>query len=95
MSIQYKRKNYKQSYIREDEIKYFKKGEQLYQKFRARFKKKYAGKVIAIDPDSGKYIIGKNELDAAEKAQRKFPGKLLDYLRIGEEIMHKFRRIIK
>jgi hypothetical protein len=77
--------------IRENEIKYFKRGEYLYQKLRVKLEKKYIGKVMAIDPDSGKYIIGKDELDTARKAQEKFPGKPLDYFRIGEEVMHKFR----
>ena len=87
-----RRKIIKRGYIREDEVRYLKKGERLYQKLRAQLEKDHAGKILAIDPESGEYVIGFDELDAARKAQKRFPGKLLDYFRIGEEVMHKFRR---
>lgn len=86
------RKRVKQGYIREDEVRYLKKGERLYQRLRVKLEKDHAGKVLAINPESGEYVIGFDELDAARKAQKRFPGKLLDYFRIGEDVMHKFRR---
>jgi len=78
--------------IREDEAEYFDRGERLYRKLRSQLEKEHPDEVVAIDPDSGEYVIGRDELDAAKKAQEKFPGKLLDYFRIGEDVLHKFRR---
>ncbi len=79
--------------IREDEAEYFDKGERLYRKLRSQLEKQHLGKVVAIDPNSGEYVIGRDELDAAQKAKEKFPGKLLDYFRIGDDVLHKFRRL--
>jgi hypothetical protein len=79
-------------HIREDETQYLEKGKRLYMQLRPALEKEHKGKVVAIDPDSGDYIIGLDELDTARKARMKFPGKLLDYFRIGEDVMHKFRR---
>jgi hypothetical protein len=78
--------------IREDEAEYFEKGERLYRKLRSQLEKDHSGEVVAIDPNSGEYVIGRDELEAAQKAREKFPGKLLDYFRIGEDVLHKFRR---
>lgn len=71
----------------------FEKGKNIYKRLKSNFKKKYKGKIIAIEPDSGEYIIGKNELDAALKAQHKFPGKIFDFFRIGYASVHKFRHL--
>ena len=79
-------------HVREDEAEYLERGKQLYRKLRAKLGKERMGEVLTIEPESGKYVIGRNELDAARKAQKRFPGKLLDHFRIGEEVMLKFRR---
>lgn len=71
----------------------FEKGRNIYKRLKSGLEKKYKGKIIAIEPDSGGYIIGKDELDAALKAQHKFPGKIFDFFRIGYAAVHKFRRM--
>lgn len=73
-------------------ISKFEKGNRIYKRLRAAFKGKYKGKIIAIEPDSGGYVIGQNEIDAAIKAKNKFPGKIFDFFRIGYNVVHKFRR---
>ena len=83
------KKSNKQLYIREGEAKYYVKGERLYRRLQAKLEKEHLGKVIAINPDSGEYVIGQDELETAKKAQKRFPRKPLDYFRIGEKVMHK------
>ena len=70
----------------------FEKGRKIYKRLRSKLESKYKGKIIAIEPDTGEYIIGNDELDAALKAQHKFPGKIFDFFRIGYVAVHKFRR---
>jgi len=53
----------------------------------------YKGKVIAIEVESGEYIIGEDELDAALKAKNKFPGKIFNFILIGYKSVHKLRRV--
>ncbi len=73
----------------DDEI--YAKGKKIYRRLKARLEPKYKGKIIAIETESGKYLIGKDELDVALKAKEKFPGKILDFFRIGYSVVHKFR----
>ena len=49
---------------------------------------KFKGKIIAIDPDSGKYFIGDSELDAYKKAIKECPAKQFVYKRIGFDSTH-------
>ena len=49
---------------------------------------KYKGKIIAIDIDSGKYFIGDSELDAYNKAIKKYPDKKFVFKRIGFDSTH-------
>ncbi len=53
---------------------------------------KNKGKIVAIEIESGDYVIGDNELDAATKAKSKFPYKIFVFFRIGYPVMHKFKR---
>ena len=71
----------------------FNKGKNIYKRLKSKLEKKNKGNIIAIEPDSGGYVIGRDELDAALKAQHKFPGKIFDFFRIGYTAVHKFRRI--
>jgi len=70
----------------------FEKGRNIYKKLKAKLEKSSKGKIVAIEPDSGGYVIGSDELDAALKAQHEFPGKIFDFFRIGFPAVHKFRR---
>ena len=70
----------------------FEKGRKIYKKLKSKLEKHYKGMIIAIEPDSGGYVIGKDEIDAALKAQHQFPGKIFDFFRIGYAAVHKFRR---
>ena len=71
----------------------FDKGKNIYKRLKSKLGNRYRGKILAIEPDSGNYVIGKDELDAALKAQHKFPGKIYDFFRIGYAAVHKFRQM--
>ena len=49
---------------------------------------KYKGKIIAIEPDSGDYFIGDSELDAYNKAIKRYPDKQFIFKRIGFASTH-------
>lgn len=70
----------------------FDKGKKIYKRLKLKLELKHKGQFVAIEPTSGGYVIGKNELDAAIKAQHQFPGKIFGFFRIGYPAAHKFRR---
>ena len=68
------------------------RGKRIYKRLKPELEAKYKGKVIAIDVESGNYVIGEDELDAALKAKRLFPDKIFDFIRIGYPVVHKLRK---
>lgn len=41
------------------------------------------GKIVAIDPETGDYFIGKTVLEACDKGQERYPDKIFFCHRIG------------
>ena len=78
-------------YIDKDE--FVEKGKRIYKRLKPKLERDYKGKVIAIEIESGEYIIGEDELDAAIKAKNKFPDKIFDFIRIGYRAVHKLRKV--
>ena len=68
------------------------KGKNIYKRLKKRLEAHYNGRIVAIDPTSGKYVIGRDELDTALKATHLYPGKIFDFFRIGSPVVHQFRR---
>jgi len=58
---------------------------------------KHKGMVVAIDPDSGNYFLGKDTFAAIGKGKKKFPGSVFYCIRIGypgvEQVRGGFRRL--
>lgn len=77
-------------YLDKDELA--ERGKDIYKLLKPELEKKFKGKVIAIEIDSGDYVIGDDELDATVKA-KKFPDKIFTFIRIGYPAVHKFRLI--
>ncbi len=71
--------------------KSYQRGKRIFRRLERRLKARHQGKVIAIEPSTGDYVIGKNALEAALKAKERFPGKTVDFFRIGFSVVHKFR----
>ncbi|MFQ6063438.1 MAG: hypothetical protein ACE5J9_09745 [Methanosarcinales archaeon] len=70
------------------------KGKKIYNNLKSILEPKYKGKIIAIEVDSGGFVIGEDELDAALKAKELFPNKIFAFMRIGYPVVHKFRKIL-
>tara|TARA_Y100000310_G_C20672569_1_gene811127 strand:- start:1566 stop:1778 length:213 start_codon:yes stop_codon:yes gene_type:complete len=43
----------------------------------------HKGKFVVIEPDSGDYFVGESEIEAYNKAHKKFPSKQFIFKRIG------------
>ena len=73
-----------------DELQAEKAG-RIYKKLRATLEREHKGQVVAINMDSGAYVIGEDELEAARLARVRFPGKVFYFFRVGERALHKLR----
>lgn len=71
--------------------RFYKRGKMLFRKLERRLKAEHRGEVIAIEPSTGSYVLGKGALEAALKAKERFPGRPVDFFRIGFSAVHKFR----
>ena len=67
-------------------------GEKIYKRLKAQLGKRYKGQVVAIDPRTGKYLIGRDELTVALLGKKKYPGAHFSVFRIGHPAVHKFRK---
>jgi hypothetical protein len=67
------------------------KAKRVYKKLRAALERQHKGQVIAIEVDSGAYVLGSDEREAAREARTRFPGKIFYFFRIGEPALHKLR----
>lgn len=67
------------------------KAKKIYKKLRAVLERKCKGQVVAVEVDSGAYVVGDDELEAARKARTRFPGKIFYFFRVGEPALHKLR----
>ena len=67
------------------------KGERQYQRLRSKLEPRYKGQILAIELESGKYLLGKDELQVALRAVKKFPGKKFSFFRVGYPAVHKLR----
>ena len=46
------------------------------------------GWIAAVESESGKYVLGKTLLEAAQRGREKFPGKIFYFIRIGYPFVH-------
>jgi hypothetical protein len=66
------------------------KAEEIYKrKLKKKLEPKYKGKMIAIEVDSGKYFMGEDLHEAAEKATAAFPEKIFYFKRVGYKAAFK------
>jgi len=59
-------------------------GRAIYEAHRAELEENAAGQVVAIDVDSGEFVIGRTLGKANDAAYPKFPDKWLYFVRVGE-----------
>lgn len=67
------------------------KGKKIYRKLQPKLEETYPGRVVAIEVESGDYVIGEDEQEAAQKAREKFPGRIFYFFKIGSPVLHKLR----
>ena len=70
-------------------------GESIFKRLSQKLLKSHKGDIIAIDPKTGKYVLGKDELEVALKARNLLPKALFSVFRIGYPAVHKFRHFKK
>ena len=73
------------------ELQKYRKASKLFRRVERRLLARHKGEVVAIEPDSGRYFLGKDVLDAARHAMAAFPGRVFDFFRIGYPAVHKLR----
>jgi hypothetical protein len=66
-------------------------GKRLYQRLQKKIGPRYKGQIVAIEAESGQYVLGKDELQVALAAVKKFPGKQFTFFRVGYPAVHKLR----
>ncbi|MBC7264319.1 MAG: hypothetical protein H5T64_08155 [Chloroflexi bacterium] len=59
------------------------KGRQVYEKIKAQLEKNSPGEIVAIEPESGEYFVGKTLGQANDLAFAKYPDKWMYFVRIG------------
>jgi len=74
-----------------DKEEFTERGRAIYKRLEPMLMKN-KGKIVAIETESGDYVIGDDELDTAKKAKSKFPDKIFVFFRIGYPVVHKFKR---
>jgi hypothetical protein len=55
----------------------------LYEEMRGRLEREHPGEIVAIEPDSGEYFVGKDRREVEKKARAKYPDKIFFRRRIG------------
>ncbi len=73
------------------ELHKFKKASKLFRQVERRLLSRHKRQVIAVEPDSGRYFLGKDVLDAARQGMKALPDKVFDFFRIGYPAVHKLR----
>lgn len=56
---------------------------EIYSEIKNGLEKTNVGDYVAIEVDSGSYFVGSSQIEAWEKAKKKFPGKIFYFIKIG------------
>ena len=59
------------------------KADVLYEKLREQLEKEHLDEIVAIEPDSGDYFVGKDRREVEKKGRAKYPDKIFFRRRIG------------
>jgi hypothetical protein len=65
-------------------------GQQVYEHLRQRLEKRYKGKIVAIEVESGDYFVGDTLQEAIQKARTKYPNKIFYSVRVGYPAVYSF-----
>jgi len=70
----------------------YKRAKAVYSKIEKSLLSEHKGKIIAVEPISGDYIIGSDEVEVAIEGKHLHPGRKFGLFRIGTSVVHKLRR---
>ncbi len=72
------------------------RGQKIYnERLKAELEPKEQGKFVAIEVESGGYVIGDTLIEALQKAREKYPGKLFHTVRVGFEGVFKMSSYVQ
>jgi len=66
-----------------DKEEHVDRGEEIYRKIKEKLEPAHKGEFVAIEVDTGDYFVGKDPIDADEKARVKYPDAVFFLARIG------------
>ena len=67
------------------------KGKEIYKKIRDRLEPAHKGEIVAIEIKTGDYFLGKDVVEADEKAREKYPDEVFYFNKIGYRAVYVHR----
>ena len=67
------------------------KGKEIYKKIKDRLEPAHKGEIVAIDVKTGDYFLGKDVVEADEKAREKYPADVFYFNKIGYRAVYVHR----
>ncbi|MFQ6073302.1 MAG: hypothetical protein ACE5KT_11490 [Methanosarcinales archaeon] len=59
------------------------KGDKIYEQIKNKLEKTHKGDIVAIEVESGDYVIGSDLVDAGSCTKEKNPNKIFHFIKIG------------
>jgi len=69
----------------------FRRAALWFRKVQPKLLSRHKGDIVAVDPETGRYFVGDDELEVARKATTALPGTIFGFFRVGYPAVHKFR----
>ncbi len=66
-----------------DKEEHINRGKEIYKRIKNKLEPEHKGEFIAIEIDTGDYFVGKDPIEADEKAREKYPDAVFFLARIG------------
>jgi len=67
------------------------KGKEIYKKIKDRLEPAHKGEIVAIEVKTGDYFLGKDMVEADEKAREKYPDEVFYFNKIGYRAVYVHR----
>ena len=67
------------------------KGKEIYRKIKDRLEPVHKGEIVAIEVKTGDYFLGKDMVEADEKAREKYPDEVFYFNKIGYRAVYVHR----